>query len=86
MSHTARLLALLLGVIPGFAFAQEADEYRIISGRVAVAVENARAAELHEWKRIPWIDSLAKAREVSRAENCPLFLFAHNGNMGTGRC
>ncbi len=86
MAHRTRLLALVLGVVPVLALAQRLNEYDIVARMTAAAVEKARDAEPRAWKRIPWVASLARARETSLAECVPVFLFAHIGNMGMGRC
>jgi hypothetical protein len=49
-------------------------------------VEQVKTSEPTAWKKIPWVASLLEARRLSQAENHPVFLFTHDGNLETGRC
>jgi hypothetical protein len=35
---------------------------------------------------IGWAKSISEAEKLARQHNRPVFLFTHNGSMGTGRC
>jgi hypothetical protein len=49
-------------------------------------VEKVKTSEPTGWAKIPWTASLLEARRLSKAENQPVFLFTHDGNLETGRC
>jgi hypothetical protein len=49
-------------------------------------VEKVKNSEPTAWAKIPWTASLIEARRLSKAENHPVFLFTHDGNIETGRC
>lgn len=72
---------LLLGL---FALAGRADDHD--AAWVQRRVQQIKDAEPTAWRRIPWTASLLDARQASRKEGRPLFLFTHDGNIDTGRC
>jgi hypothetical protein len=49
-------------------------------------VEKVKTSEPTGWTKIPWTASIVEARRLSKAENQPIFLFTHDGNIETGRC
>jgi len=49
-------------------------------------VEKVKTSEPAGWTQIPWTASILEARRLSQAENQPVFLFTHDGNIETGRC
>jgi hypothetical protein len=49
-------------------------------------VERVKNSEPTGWTKIPWTGSILEARRLSKAENHPIFLFTHDGNIETGRC
>lgn len=49
-------------------------------------LQQIKQANSAAWKTIPWAATLTAAREQSRQENRPVFLFTHDGNLETGRC
>jgi hypothetical protein len=81
MKRCGLAAALLAAVALVGSAAGEADE-----ARVKDEVRRLRDSDPNAWQRIPWTESLLKAREVSRAEGKPLLLFSYEGNLETGRC
>ena len=73
------LFALLTSAFP--ARAETHDE-----AWVAQRVRQVKASDTTGWQKIPWVASLTDARRVSGAEDKPVFLFTHDGNIETGRC
>jgi hypothetical protein len=49
-------------------------------------IERIEATDAKGWRKIPWTSSLLAARQASEREKQPIFLFAHDGNIETGRC
>jgi hypothetical protein len=74
-------LALLLVTYVTAGFAQERDEAWVLR-----QVERVKQSDTNDWRRIPWTASLLDARQASKQENHPVFLFTHDGNIETGRC
>jgi hypothetical protein len=66
--------------------AADNPDYDATARRVAALVQQVKPAVPLAWTRIPWVPSLAEARDISRRENRPVFLFALMGNLATGRC
>jgi hypothetical protein len=83
MRFFSRLLpaALLLGA--GLTLAAPLDR---TEEWVTERARQIKDSDTTAWRRIPWAPALLAAREASRAEKKPLFLFAHDGNIDTGRC
>jgi hypothetical protein len=79
--------ALLILTIASIVPSVPADSSRKVSpDDVAARVRQARAGQGMAWTSIPWTASLLEARKAAQAENCPVFLFTLDGNIGTGRC
>ena len=74
-------LVLLLGTAVSFGHAQEHDEAWVLR-----QIRVVKDSDADEWRRIPWTASLLDARQASKQENHPVFLFTHDGNIETGRC
>jgi hypothetical protein len=53
-----------------------------VANRVAEFRKGAKAG----WSKIPWVGSLAEARQHAKAENAYIFLFTLDGNLAAGRC
>jgi hypothetical protein len=49
-------------------------------------VREIKESDTTAWQQVPWVASLLEARRLSGAENKPVFLFTHDGNIETGRC
>ena len=49
-------------------------------------IEGIKESDANGWRKIPWTSSLLAARHASEREKQPVFLFAHDGNIETGRC
>ncbi len=49
-------------------------------------IKEIKNSDATAWRTIPWAATLAEAREQSRNEKRPVFLFTHAGNLETGRC
>ena len=49
-------------------------------------LEQIKKSDSVAWKSIPWVATLAEARDLSAKEQRPVFLFTHDGNLDTGRC
>jgi hypothetical protein len=83
-----RVLALALAgsTLLSAGHAQEGDVRGITPEKVARLVKLARPGGPEAWTRIPWVASLAAAREISRKEDRPVFLFALLGNLARNRC
>ncbi|HVS37873.1 MAG TPA: hypothetical protein VMS17_20105 [Gemmataceae bacterium] len=79
ISRTATLLIATVFVLP--AHAEDRDE-----AWVQRRVQQIKDAEPTAWRRTPWTASLLDARQASQKENKPVFVFAHDGNIDTGRC
>jgi hypothetical protein len=62
-------------------FAAERDEMSIHN-----QIERIKESDANGWRKIPWTASLLAARSASEREKQPIFLFAHDGNIETGRC
>jgi hypothetical protein len=72
---------LAAGVMLSAGRAQDYDE-----AWVTRQVQQIRQSDTTGWTRIPWVASLTRARSISEAEQAPVFLFTHDGNIETGRC
>ncbi len=49
-------------------------------------VEQVKQSDGKAWQKVPWVASLPDAIRLAGRENCPVFLFTHDGNIETGRC
>lgn len=78
--YRASVLLIALAVLPGYA---EPDD---VPKQVAALVQKVKPTEAVAWTKIPWVASLAEARAISQKEGVPVFLFAHEGNIGLNRC
>lgn len=81
---TARLTtaaALTLALLTPAARAGERDEAWAIR-----QIGLIKESDTTDWQRIPWAASLLDAERAAKAENRPVFLFTHDGNLDTGRC
>ena len=79
-------ISLLIAVVisgPVFNFCTGAE---ITAQSVHQRVEKVKTSEPTGWTKIPWTASILEARRLSQAENQPVFLFTHDGNIETGRC
>ena len=76
------LLSLLTLTIGGRAARADTHD----EAWVAQRVRQVKESDATGWQKIPWVASLADARRVSGAEDKPVFLFTHDGNIETGRC
>ncbi len=80
------ILTLATGTLPLPGYAQDRTAPAVTAREIAERIKQLKPTEAMAWTKIPWVGSLAKARQVSRQEGCPVFLFSHLGNLGTGRC
>jgi hypothetical protein len=75
--------ALLTGLACGLVGVRaESEEVR----RITRQLKQIKESEPTAWKRIPWVASIREAQRLSAKEQCPVFLFSHDGNIETGRC
>lgn len=86
-----RLHSLPLGLIVTFAVitavaGADAPPAPVRASDVAALMANVKPAKPMDWTRIPWTRSLLDARQTSRDEDRPVFLFSLDGNIETGRC
>jgi hypothetical protein len=58
----------------------------VSSQEVIDRINQFHARPVPNWKMIPWAGSLSQAREVSRREHRPIFVFTCHGSFLTGRC
>jgi hypothetical protein len=79
----ARMVALAF-VLAAFVVVGRAEEHD--EAWVSRQVRTVKDSDANEWRRIPWTASLLDARQASKQENRPVFLFTHDGNIETGRC
>jgi hypothetical protein len=54
--------------------------------RMNAIVTKLKPNQTMGWAKIPWAGTLVDARQVSRRENAPVFLFVLDGNLAAGRC
>jgi hypothetical protein len=54
--------------------------------RIKRQIEQIKDSDTNVWRKIPWTWSLLDARRASEKEKKPIFLFAFDGNIETGRC
>jgi hypothetical protein len=57
-----------------------------LPARVAERIQQAKPAAPMAWTRIPWVESLAQARDLGKQESRPVFLLSLEGNLALGRC
>jgi hypothetical protein len=74
-------LLLLAVLAASVGFAAENDESSILK-----QIERIKESDPTGWRKIPWTPSIVAARRASEHEKQPIFLFAHDGNIDTGRC
>jgi hypothetical protein len=65
----------------GAASAGERDE-----ASIKQRIQRIKDSDATAWRKIPWTSSLLAARRASASEKKLLYLFAHDGNIDTGRC
>jgi hypothetical protein len=80
-SHLPLAALLVLGLVSDRSTGAEPTPQAIHQ-----RIEKVKQSEPTGWKKIPWTASILEARRVSKAENHPVFLFTHDGNIETGRC
>jgi hypothetical protein len=80
MKHR-RSAFLALALSATAAFAAPPDE-----AYLRKQIERIKASDTNGWRKIPWTESLLTARRAAEREKQPIFLFAHDGNIETGRC
>jgi hypothetical protein len=56
------------------------------SATISERIAAVKKADTEKWRQIPWTATLLDARRASEKEKQPIFLFAHDGNIDTGRC
>lgn len=66
--------------------AAEPPAFRVTPEEVAARLRQAKPDRPLSWTQIPWAGNLLEAREASRQEQCPVFLFSLDGNLASGRC
>jgi hypothetical protein len=79
----ARLIALVPGLLGMLVVGQAAERSE---DWVREKVRQIKESDTQGWRKIPWTGSLLDARQISRKENQPIFLFTLDGNLDTGRC
>lgn len=86
---TPRLLPALhlalLGALapPALRGSEPADFAARIDARIDACQPRPEEKRFDE---IAWVDGILPARELARMHGRPVFLFTHDGRMGTGRC
>lgn len=80
MKYRGSLLLLTAFTITA-GFAAERD-----GTSIQKQIERIKESDANGWRKIPWTSSLLAARKASQSEKQPMFLFAHDGNIESGRC
>lgn len=81
----AAALMLTAGLAAGDGSAGDPAD-GVTAGRVDDLAARAKPAAPEPWEAIPWAPSLSEARAAGRREQCPVFLFHLQGDMGRNRC
>ena len=74
-----RSALFLFALLPTLSAAPSDDDW------VRREAKRVRNSDTDAWRKIPWA-SLTRARQASKDEGAPLFLFTMEGNLETGRC
>jgi hypothetical protein len=80
VKHVASVTLILAGCSLAVLAAERDENW------VRQRVETIRKSDTDDWRRIPWAENLPAAARQAGREGRPMFLFAHEGNIDTGRC